>query len=367
MKKNIVYGFFIFTILVSCVDRNTGYRLVGKNGRVIYLEKKRPAFNQEKLKEKEQIKKQNNRIQQLDNETNKKITRINGDSKIEDNLLLDSNAYSLKSVIDTMIDNKDINTLAKMVEKKQRPKTIRDFKIPESYFNSNKVTRETIASNQINNKNIVNNNKEINLNNNSNVLSFNKNEQKAKKKESIFDMLFGHKKENKSQKSIELNNKITNTSPDIVTQNKITTIKQNTANNLITKNSIDNDIIKKNESIKNEFFNETLTKKSTDTEKKKNVLFTTQNQVNKKIKSNDTLIKNKYYIQLGSYSDLKKAYKMVNDYNLTENEKIIVPITLDNKKMYRAIIGTFNTKTEAEKIMEKIIEKGHFDVFVFKK
>ncbi len=367
MKKNIIYSFFIFTILISCVDRNTGYRLVGKNGRVIYLEKKRPAFNQEKLKEKEQIKKQNNRIQQLDNKTDKKITRINGDNKIEDNLLLDSNAYSLKSVIDTMIDNKDINALARMVEKKQQPKTIRDFKIPGSYFNSNKITRETIASNQINNKNIVNNNKDINLNNTNNILSSNKNEQTAKKKESIFNILFGRKKENKSQKSIELNNKVINTSPDIVTQNKITTNKQNINNNLITKSSIDNNIIKKNENIKNEFFNEISVKKSTDLDKKKNALFTTQNQIDKKIRSNDTLVKNKYYIQLGSYSDLKKAYKTVNNYNLTENEKIIVPITINNKKMYRAIIGTFNTKTEAEKIMEKIIEKGHFDVFIFKK
>ncbi len=381
-------------VLVSCVNENTstGYRLVGKNGRVIYLEKKRPTFNQEKLMEKQQITKQNNRVKQFNDSTNKKVIRINEDNKINENLVLESSAYSLKSVIDTMVDNKDISTLAKTVEKTQKPKTIRDFKIPESYFNSSKYVKEITINNSINNKkdkyNTKNNNDIIVLNNS--TLNKNNKQQKTQKKESLFSTLFSRKKENikSSQKSSIISNNKPEATLDIAKNNNTPIV----INNNKPTNKIDDDIIKRNESIKNEFLNGSK-KNNIEVVKNKNQNINNNKNINKKVNNtknlnnngiknnsnfkkgqtknkvviNDGLIKDKYYIQIGSYTNEKKAYKMVNDFNSTGNEQKVVPILFNDQQMYRVVVGAFNTKPEAEKVMEKIIEKGHFDVFVFKK
>jgi hypothetical protein len=110
--------------------KKSGYRLVGKDGKVIYFEKKRPQFNEEQIKKqaKEKV---------------KKSKKVGGDEAAEkstvseeekEKMLLDSSAYSLKSVMDNMVKNEDMSALARKIEVSQS-KTIKDFEfIPDGYF-----------------------------------------------------------------------------------------------------------------------------------------------------------------------------------------------------------------------------------------
>ncbi|MDR0572057.1 MAG: SPOR domain-containing protein [Rickettsiales bacterium] len=257
MKKK--YLFFFLLALVSCVSRKTnaksGYRLVGKDGKVIYFEKKRSQFNEEQLKKQTDVKKDKNA-------TSKKLEKVNNSEAVKqtkeslnkkEEILADSSAYSLRSVMDNIVKNDDINTIAKKVENSPKSKSIKDFDdIPDVYFeNTPDAERLTVKQNE-------------------NYLL-------AKK-----------------------------------------VAKQN-----------------KNSAIKTE--------------------------------PESSLIKNKYYLQIGSFKSRGKAERLLNRSKSFGSQSQIVESKMkDFSIMYKVLLGPFNTNTEANSVKKKVVDGGYLDAFTFK-
>lgn len=354
MKNTIIY-LFLSIFLSSCINRNTGYRIVGQDGKVIYFQKKRPTFNEEKLKEKQLIDNNTNIKNNVNDLNKKKINNsvpVNSDKKIDENLLLDSSAYSLRSVVDTMVKDEDINYLAKTIEKNNRIKTIKDFDIPESYFNSN--AKQPIVSNK--NSNIQQSGK-INLNNYNSNISSNKKHETSKLKS-----FFARFRKSNDNENIE-NKNATHKADDGASKDE----KQNADNKIKTKEPV----FDKNQKFGKNSKPYKVDNSSLSVKSSKNISI----NANKSVINNTTtisasqnyLIKNKYYIQLGSFEDQNKANKLIEKFTDVGKEQKVVPVIAKGKQMYRAVIGNFNTKAEAEKEMEKVLNRGHFDVYIFKK
>lgn len=317
--KNLV---FILLILTSCIpNRQTSYRVINRNGKVVYFEnKKTPLYNQniDNIKV-EELSKITNKAKQTSKGT---ITQHNN---IDNNLVLDSSAYTLQSVVDTIVKDDDIATLAKIINKNKTNKTIKDFdNIPESYFNSNIPTEEELKRN----KQIMEDNK---------------------KKDGLFSKIKGFfTKEKPEQDFIKY---------ELVND----TTKSNTTSSLTVKD--DNITVKKGK---------TYYKPSTKTTNT-----TTQITTNSSITTTKTYVKpsqstkqitntGKYYIQLGSFKNKENATKLINKFDNVGDEQKLIPTNTKNGLMYKAVIGNFNTKEEAEKEMEKVLNKGHFDCYVVK-
>lgn len=300
--KNLV---FILFILASCVpNRQTSYRVINRNGKVVYFEnKKTPLYNQNI---------DNIKVEELSKITNKAKQTSKGTitqhKDIDNNLVLDSSAYTLQSVVDTIVKDDDIATLAKTINKNKKNKTINDFdKIPEYYFNSNIPTEEELKRN----KQIMEDNK---------------------KKNSLFSKIKGFFiKENPEQDFIKY---------ELVND---TTKTKNTTSSLTVKN--DNIEVKKGK---------TYYKPST------------QATTTSKTYIKQPISVSKYYIQLGSFKNKENATKLINKFDNVGSEQKLIPINTKSGLMYKAVIGTFNTKEEAEKEMEKVLNKGHFDCYVVK-
>jgi cell division protein FtsN len=245
------YVVFLLLLLFSCQARDingSGYRLVGKNGKVIYFEKKRPQFNKEQLKKLETTKLENV------NEETKKTKKQSEDktAKTTQNTTVDSSAYTLKSVMDSVVKNEDINAIARDIETMPSTKTIKDFEyIPEVYFEN-------------------------------------------------------------------------------VADSERLTVKQN--QNFLVSKRIDKQ--RKLEEISTE--------------------------------NSKSLVKNKYYVQLGSFKSKIKAEKLLSKYTDVGSTRQLIQNVKGDTVFYRVIIGVFNTNAEATDVKNKIIQRGHTDVFVFK-
>lgn len=158
MAKKLLSYFFIFLFLSSCSNKEeTTYRIVGKNGKAIYLEKKVPVSNKKYVKsnpEKNNINENSNNL----NDKNKMVT-INNNISEDSNNIVDSSAYTLSSVMDETIqyNSDNMNSSAQNITNKSKHKIITDFDhIPKSFF---ALDEKKIASaNNIKKKqNIVNN------------------------------------------------------------------------------------------------------------------------------------------------------------------------------------------------------------------
>ena len=317
--KNLV---FILLILTSCIpNRQTSYRVINRNGKVVYFEnKKTPLYNQNTDNIKvEELSKITNKAKQTSKGT---ITQHNN---IDNNLVLDSSAYTLQSVVDTIVKDDDIATLAKIINKNKTNKTIKDFdNIPESYFNSNIPTEEELKRN----KQIMEDNK---------------------KKDGLFSKIKGFfTKEKPEQDFIKY---------ELVND----TTKSNTTSSLTVKD--DNITVKKGKT----YYKPSNKTTNTTTQITTNSSITTTKTYVKPFQSTKQITNTgKYYIQLGSFKNKENATKLINKFDNVGDEQKLIPTNTKNGLMYKAVIGNFNTKEEAEKEMEKVLNKGHFDCYVVK-
>ena len=410
MKYNNLVLLSLVITLSSCVsNKNTSYRVLNKNGKIVYFERKKPLYNQ--------------MVQEDANNTNKITEKLNlinvnseEDKKIDNNLVLDSSAYTLKSVVDTVVKSSDIKQLAKSIDKNEKTKTILDFDdIPEYYFNSKAQSKQQI---QIEN---------VNLGEQKTVkIEKQTNKKVNEKKQGFFSRLFG-KNDNKNKKNEKDTTAIKNNNNKNVEQNKTITYVTNFDNTINEKkdnNIEENDnvktgtvvfnnkqklgksknsnysgnIVKQNSNVQvnkkfelnnqvkqndklNVVDNKNNTKyvlasdNSQNSNKTINKINNQDNKVdirtnNKKTttinKTNNYLVKGKYYIQLGSFINKNRAYNLANKFNNVGTKQIVIPTTIKGKAMFRTVIGVFNTKAEAEKEIEKVLEKGYFDCYVFK-
>ena len=139
MKRKF-FIFFILFITISCSkDTKTTYRIVGKDGKVMYIDTRdrdrtRKSFkstNEEQIKNKPEIEKINK---------NKIIKQIE-----EKKIPLISSAYTLDSVIDKDVKyDVGINDSFKDISSNKKRKTITDFdNIQSSYFNDMNINNSS--------------------------------------------------------------------------------------------------------------------------------------------------------------------------------------------------------------------------------
>lgn len=226
---------------------------MGKDGKVIYFEKKRSQFNEEHLKKQTDVKKEKGvkKLEKVNN--NEAIKQAKESLNKKNEILADSSAYSLRSVMDNIVKNDDINTVAKKVENSPRSKTIKNFDdIPEIYFEN-------------------------------------------------------------------------------VPDAERLTAKQN-ENYLLAKK-----IAKQNE--------------------------------NSAIKTapESSMVKNKHYLQIGSFKSRGKAERLLNkSKNFGVPPQIVESKMKDFSIMYKVMLGPFNTNTEANDVKKKVVEAGYLDAFTFR-
>ena len=455
--------------LTSCISsKNTSYRVVNKNGKVVYFERKKPIYNNEIISNKQELTNIQNINKKVKN--TKEIEKINND-KIDNNLILGSSAYTLKSVVDNVVKEEDISYVAKKIDKTKKTKTIQDFAIPEYYFNDdinkpkidNRTKEEKIKQIELENKenereyglfarifggnrNKITENitsqedkeriKKIELENQKNEQEYglfarifggnrnktmsdveqsieqkidneskiehntkkedlkigavvlNENQQLGKSKNGkytnnqnktnvVYKLADGNNnidlKNSKQYNQIE-SKEITNTKQEqnnvIQQQNKKQ--KRGLFGGLFGKNNIEKENENKNNNIstqqnnlvesKNVNNQETTIQNNITTQANTHVLNGSNNSTN-----STYLQKNKYYIQLGSFANDVKAKKLLSNFGDVGDGGKVVPVKIKDKFVYRAVIGTFNTRIIAEREMEKVLNKGHFDCYVFKK
>ncbi len=73
-----------------------------------------------------------------------------------------------------------------------------------------------------------------------------------------------------------------------------------------------------------------------------------------------------FYVQLNSSLDKKEGEALLKKYQLTEKGKI-EPTKVNGQTYYRTTVGPFSNKLQAEQEKERIIELGHYDIFIFSK
>lgn len=129
-------------------------------------------------------------------------------------------------------------------------------------------------------------------------------------------------------------------------------ININTQNNLQNRLEIGDIKTEENDIVSNKY-------------KKQN---TSINNNKKKIIANDGLEKGKYYVQFGSLLDKKKAQDLLNKYKNPKSNCQIITADLGNKGIrHKTLCGPFVSRAKADIEKERIINLGHYDVFIFKK
>jgi len=126
----------------------------------------------------------------------------------------------------------------------------------------------------------------------------------------------------------------------------------------------ENNLVEKQE-LKKDLSDQTL---FIDKQKEKTLAILNKDNVKKDVvkKSIKKSSAKQYYIQLGSYSVKTNADNIVKKYQKLADgdvEKLLVK----NRDIYRSVLGPFATKNDAEKILARVLDSGHFDVFIIKK
>jgi cell division septation protein DedD len=74
----------------------------------------------------------------------------------------------------------------------------------------------------------------------------------------------------------------------------------------------------------------------------------------------------RYYLQLGAFKSKSNANNMLRDYrNISRGE--IKTVNINNRKIYRVVLGPYSSKGVAETNKKKVIQAGHYDVFITKR
>lgn len=311
---------------------------MNKNGKVVYFERKKPLYNDKmRTNEKELTNIQNINKTLKDTKINNQITNKKT-AGIPDNLVLDSSAYTLRSVVDTVVKDDDIEYLAKVIDKNKKVKTIKDFDIPEHYFNSSAKNQSASKKLQIEQA------KRIELENQINQQEY-----------GLFARIFGGNR-NKTVNDVKVGQQE-------MQQNKTSNIK---TGKVVINNNQQRGKSKNSNYARSNNTNNQLNVVSKATNNNRVVSSVTSNNTSNNIKSS-YLQSGKYYIQLGSFIDKNKANRLMAKFNDVGDGGAVVPINVKGKIMYKVAIGTFSSKAIAEKEMEQVLERGHFDCYVFRK
>lgn len=86
---------------------------------------------------------------------------------------------------------------------------------------------------------------------------------------------------------------------------------------------------------------------------------------NKLLNQTAGLKSGKFYVQILSVRNEANCRRTLKKYDI-DNKGIVYPVNLDGIMYYRGIIGPFDSLAKAEMEKERIINMGHYDIFIFK-
>jgi cell division septation protein DedD len=152
--------------MISCEQKNTNssYRIVGKNGKAIYIDRRVPKLNEEYLAKKNSAKKSGQKPQQQtdgDTVSSTPFDRI-GKSTVDggrptppESKIIPSSAYNIKSVIDNDTDYENATALSvNNVDTVKNAKTIEDFgNLPRNYFSDDRQSPKILSKSKYEDKN----------------------------------------------------------------------------------------------------------------------------------------------------------------------------------------------------------------------
>ena len=72
-----------------------------------------------------------------------------------------------------------------------------------------------------------------------------------------------------------------------------------------------------------------------------------------------------FFVQVGAFSDYAKAKEMANNMKRFGNVSIYEAY-LSKDGVYRVRLGAYNSRSEAEKILDRVLDYGHADVSIVK-
>jgi len=76
---------------------------------------------------------------------------------------------------------------------------------------------------------------------------------------------------------------------------------------------------------------------------------------------------NVFYIQIGAYKFKKNAYEGLQKYSSVNKGLVKSYKSKNGNLIYRTLLGPYNTRLQAESDLEKVIQKGHYDVYITRK
>ena len=147
---------------------------------------------------------------------------------------------------------------------------------------------------------------------------------------------------------------LTSTAPEIIDKNK------NILDfNFLPQNLFSDDLSGQNKILQKAPLKKDLEKNTLVVKKEEEINHEEKREEN--YQNSKTILDNKYYLQLGSFTNLKNAESLVKKFK----NSFIVKKKIKGKNHFRVVSGGYKNNSTAELEKEKIIKKGHFDVYVF--
>jgi cell division protein FtsN len=106
---------------------------------------------------------------------------------------------------------------------------------------------------------------------------------------------------------------------------------------------------------------------ATNNKIKKTVIATTPKKQTAKKKTKKTSKNGKFYIQIGAYSLKSNAEKSLNKYSNINKGMVKNYTNSKGVVIYRTVLGPYNSRAQAENDLEKVIQRGHYDVYITRK
>jgi cell division septation protein DedD len=338
---------FLAALLCGCAkdvgQQNSdtpSYRIVGKDGKAIYIERKRPKLNEDYIAKKKM--EEGSEETQNARENNRRSSRYSRVAVGGANALSkrDSSAYSTKSVIDDINEDNDLESFAENLKRGKSNRTITDFDyLPQHYFTDdrkNEGTKEG-AKGEI-----------IGVNSGSS-----KNDDVARKSPPGPKIIAA---DNFVARDYGVKNLALEHSRKVAESTKVREVIR---------------VVKKSES-----------KKLPPVETEKVTAVTRQLEdsgvdqksgVNAKTGETDSPAETPsagvlYYVQLGTFLDKNRADTLLSKFQDTLPDlRIEEGKTNGGQLVHKVLIGGFSDKDDLNKVIKQISDMGHREIYVFKK
>jgi cell division septation protein DedD len=311
------------------------YRIVGKDGKAIYIDRKRPKLNEDYITKK--------KMEESGSETQniRKNSRPSNQRKniVEDANVLssrNSSAYTTKSVIDDINSNNDLESFAENLKRGKSNKTITDFDyLPSHYFTddrkSGNTPKETAVIGDHASKN-KNSNKVAELA-----------ESKAASTDNFMAGDYG-------VKNLAVEHSIKAIEP----------VKAKKAMRILAEKKYE-----AGQTVDTEKTGFRDNKPADNSMAIQNLEAKTTEEVTNLAEAPDRIM---YYVQLGMFLDENRANALLDKFkDRLPNLRVEKGTTSGGQAIHKVLVGGFSDKNDLNKIVEQISDMGHREIYVFKK